>query len=88
MTPQNSVTAESIYKIQTVFDRYPKMYRRKLNAVDLGVTDDVPGQVKVKMFDDLTYLVLSRTTAVSNGNRSIKTWIVSGTLLSIILSFQ
>ena len=33
-------------------------------VVDLGVTDDVAGEVKVKMFDDLAYLVLSRTTPV------------------------
>ena len=49
-----------------------KTYRRKPNDVDLRVTDDVTGQVKVKMLDDLAYLVLSRTTAVSNGNKSIQ----------------
>ena len=48
------------------------MCRRKPNVVDLGVTGDVTGQVKVKMLDDLAYLVLPRTTAVSNGNKSIK----------------
>ena len=45
-----------------------KICRGKANVVDLGVTDDVTGQVKVKMFDDLEYLVLSRTRAVWNGN--------------------
>ena len=34
--------------------------------------DDITGQVKVKMFDDLDYLVLSPTGAVSNGHRSIE----------------
>ena len=29
----------------------------KLNVADVGVTDDVTGQVKVKMFDDMAYLV-------------------------------
>ena len=38
---------------------------RRTNVVDLGDTDDVPGQAKVKMFDHLAYLVLSHTTAVS-----------------------
>ena len=44
----------------------------KPNVNDLGVTDGVAGQVKVKMFDDLTPLVLSRTTAISNVNKSIQ----------------
>ena len=39
---------------------------------DIGVTDGVTGQVKFKMFDDLTHLVLWRTTPVSNGNKSMK----------------
>ena len=43
----------------------------KPNFVDLGVTDDVTSQVKVKMFDDFESLALSRTRAVWNGNKSI-----------------
>ena len=31
---------------------------------DLRITDDVTCQVKVKMFDDLSYLVLSGSTAL------------------------
>ena len=34
------------------------------NAVDFGVTDDVRGQVKIKMFEDLEYLVLLGTRVV------------------------
>ena len=34
------------------------------SVVDLGVTDDVTGQFKIKMFDGLEYLVLSRTRAL------------------------
>ena len=61
----------------------------KPNVVDLGVTNDATGQVKVKMFGDLAYLVLSRTIAVSNGKKvNTATWAVSGTLLSIIISFR
>ena len=39
----------------------------KTNFVDLGVTDNVIGQVKVKMFDDWSCMVLSCPTTVSNG---------------------
>ena len=44
----------------------------KPNFVDLGVTDDITGQVKVKMFDDFESLTLSRTTAIWNGNKPIQ----------------
>ena len=43
-------------KIQTAFDIYGK-FVEKPNVVDLEITDDVTGQVRVKMFDDLEYLV-------------------------------
>ena len=46
--------------------------RRKGNVVGLVVTDDLTSQIKAEMVDDLVYVVLSRTTAVSNGNKSIK----------------
>ena len=39
---------------------------------DVGVTDDVTYLVIVKMFDNLAYLVLRRTTAAPNGNKSIE----------------
>ena len=69
---QNSGTTGQIYKIRTAFDRSGKFVGKKRNIADLGVTDDVTGQVNAKMFDDSAYLVLSRTTAVSNGNKRIK----------------
>ena len=43
-----------------------------VNVVDFGVTNDVTGQVKVEMLDDLEYLVLSRTRTASNGNKPIQ----------------
>ena len=49
-----------------------KNYRRKPNVVDFGASDDVTGQIKVEMFDDFEYLVLSRTRAVCYGNKSIQ----------------
>ena len=51
---QNSNSVPQIWRI----------CRWKPNIVDLGVSDDVTGQAKVKMFDDLEYLVLWRTRAV------------------------
>ena len=36
------------------------------------VTDDGTGQVDVKMFDDFSSLVLSRTRAVANVNNLIR----------------
>ena len=44
----------------------------KPNVADLGTTDDFTDQVKVKMFDDLAHLDLSRSKALSNGNKSIQ----------------
>ena len=47
------------------------MYRGKLNVFDEGVTEDVTGQVNVKMFDDLSCLILSSATTVSNGSKPV-----------------
>ena len=44
----------------------------KPNVVDLDVTADVTGQVKVKMFDDFEYLDLSSTRVELNGNKSMQ----------------
>ena len=60
-----------------------KIYQGKPNVVDFGFTDDVTGHVKVKRFDDLSCLTLSRTTTASNVNKPA--WAVSVTLLSTIL---
>ena len=66
-----------------------KIYREKLNFASLGVTGDVTGQVKFKMFNNLAYLVLSCTTTASNGNNPIKKkWIVSGTLFQYHLKLS
>ena len=44
-------TTGPILKIQAAFESPEKNCRRKTNFIDLGVTSDVTGQVKVKMFD-------------------------------------
>ena len=48
--PRISGTTEQIYKIQTAFNIPGKSVERKTNFIDLGVTDDVTGQVKGQMF--------------------------------------
>ena len=40
---------------------------KESNVIDPVATDDVTGQVKIKMFDDLPCLALSRTLTMSNG---------------------
>ena len=56
---QNSGTSSSISDLQNSNGVWYiwKTYRRNTSVADLGVTDDASGQVKVKMFDDLAYLV-------------------------------
>ena len=49
--PLISETTGPILKIQAAFESPGKKIRGKTNFVDLGVTSDVTGQVKVKMFD-------------------------------------
>ena len=49
--PLISETTGPILKIQAAFESPEKNCRRKTNFIDLGVTSDVTGQVKVKMFD-------------------------------------
>ena len=55
---QISGTTGPIYKIQATFDRPENLYKAVLlllllSVVDLGVTDDITVQVRVKVFDDL-----------------------------------
>ena len=62
-----------------------KNCRRKTNFIDLGVTSDVTGQVKVKMFD-FSGLVTSasKIATLSSNNVNESAWIVSLTFVSII----
>ena len=60
---QNPGTIGRIYKMQMAFDRSGEFVEGNLMLWTV-VTDDFTGQVKVKMFDDLDYLVLSRTRVV------------------------
>ena len=49
--PRISETTGAILKIQAAFENPGKNCRWKTNFIDIGVTSDVTGQVKVKMFD-------------------------------------
>ena len=49
--PLISETTGPILKIQAAFESPGKTVDVKTNFIDLGVTSDVTGQVKVKMFD-------------------------------------
>ena len=49
--PLISETTGPILKIQAAFESPGKNCWEKTNCIDLGVTSDVTGQVKVKMFD-------------------------------------
>ena len=57
----------------------------KTNFIDLGVTSDVTGQVKVKMFD-ISGLVTpaSKIAMLSTNKANQSAWIVSLTFVSII----
>ena len=49
--PLISETTGPILKIQAAFESPGKTIEGKTNFIDLGVTSDVTGQVKVKVFD-------------------------------------
>ena len=40
-----------MFKVQTMFDSPANIVTQNLTFVDLGITDDVTGQVKVKNID-------------------------------------
>ena len=69
--PQISGTSERFDKIQAAFDSTRKFIEGKSDLIDLRVTVDVTGQVKVKMFNDFPCLAFSCTMTLSNGNESI-----------------
>ena len=70
LTGNRAVASICCIKIWSV-QQTQRICWEKPNFVDLGVTDDVTGQVKVKMSEDFECLALSRTGAVWNGNKSM-----------------
>ena len=62
-----------------------KNCRRKTNFNDLGVTTDVPGQVKVEMFDISGLATSASKISMLSANKANESaWIVSLTFVSII----
>ena len=80
-----SETTEPILKIQAAFESPGKTVTGKTNCIDLGVTSDVTGQVKVKMFD-ISGLVTSasKIAMLSTNKVNQSAWIVSLTFVCII----
>ena len=57
----------------------------KTNFIDLGVTSDVTGQVKIKMFDNSGLVTsTSKIAMLSTNKANYSAWIVSLTFVSII----
>ena len=62
-----------------------KNCRGKTNCIDLGVTSDVKGQVKVKMFDFSGLVTSASKIAMLSWNKANESaWIVSLAFVSII----
>ena len=64
--PRISGTTGPIYKTQAAFDSPGQFIEQKIKNVDLGVTDDVTGQVKVKMFDHSLWMGSARKISTLN----------------------
>ena len=82
MIPQ---TAEPISKSQTPFDSPICELSKHGLKFDLEVTDDVTGQVKVRMFDFSRLVTPASIISMLNANKDNESaWIVSMTFESII----
>ena len=77
-------TTGPIVKIQAAFESPGKTVEGK-KFIDLGVTSDVIGQVKVKMFDFSGLVTSASKIAMLSSNKANESaWIVSLTFVSII----
>ena len=82
--PLISETTGPILKIQAAFESPGKTVSKKTNFVDLRVTSDVTGQVKVKMFDFSGLVTSASKIAMLSLNKANESeWIVSLTFVSI-----
>ena len=70
LIPLISETTGPILKIQAAFESPGKNCRAKTNFIDLGVTSDVTGQVKVKMFDISGLVTLASKIAMLSTNKA------------------
>ena len=82
--PLISETTGPLVKIQTALESPGKNFRGKTNCIDLRVTSDVTGQVKVKMFDFSGLVTsVSKIAMLSSNKANESAWIVSLTFVSI-----
>ena len=83
--PVISQTTGPISKIQTSFDSPVRALSKPGQKFDIDVTDDVTGQVKVRMFDFLGLVTSASTISMLSANKASESaWIVSLTFVSII----
>ena len=80
-----SQTTEPISKIQTPFDSPVCELSKHGVKFDLDATDDVTGQVKVRMFDFSGLVTSASTISMLSTNKANESaWIVSLTFVSIV----
>ena len=83
--PEISQTTGPISKFQTPFDSPVRELPVQCQKFDLDVTDDVTGQVKVRIFDFSGFLTSASKISMLNANKANESaWIVSLTSVSII----
>ena len=80
-----SQTAGPISKIQRSFDSPARELFKHGVKFDLEVTDDVTGQIKVRMFDFSDLVTSANKLSMLTANKANESvWIVSLTFVSII----
>ena len=84
-TPEISQTTGPISKFQTPFDSPVRELPVQGKKFDPEVTDDVTGQVKVRIFDFSGLVTSSSKISMLSANKANESaWIVSLTFVSII----
>ena len=79
-----SQTTGPISKIQTPFDSPERELSKHGVKFDLEVTDDVTGQVKVRMFDFSVLVTLASTILMLSANKANESaWVVLLTCVGI-----
>ena len=86
--PQNSGATGRIYKLQTAFDRSGKCVRANLMLLTSGSLMTSQARSKSKCLTILSNWIYRALEPYEMEISQYSTWIVSGTLLSIILRFR
>ena len=83
--PEISQTTGPISKFQTPFDSPVRELPVQGQKLDLEVTDDVTGQVKIRIFDFSGLVISASKVSMLSANKANESaWIVSLTSVSII----